>query len=191
MYRATHGKKYWNNSLHVTAFSNYTQIQPSVLEKTHAGVKPSIKKLRLQPCTLVWYALLYDKTFFFFLSIFREFLQYPFYCLHGVNWWQAKICACTMFLGSQGQPKICSEYYIRHFGINEHFLYGHVDMCTWVAVQSPCICATESSTEGGIRAAGDSCLPFIVAHKHSGIFLNIPEYLDRSYFSQNAHCKNW
>lgn len=33
----------------------------------------------------------------------------------------------------------------------------------------------ESSTEGGIRAAGSSCLPFTVAHKHSGIFL------DRSY----------
>lgn len=35
----------------------------------------------------------------------------------------------------------------------------------------PCICATEPSTGGGIRAAGDPCLPFIMAHKHSGIFL--------------------
>lgn len=57
-------------------------------------------------------------------------------------------------------------------------------MCTWVTIQSPCICAAESSTEGKVRAAGGFCLPFIVAHEHSEIFLG------RSYLFQNAHCTN-
>lgn len=73
--------------------------------------------------------------------------------------------------GPSEPTKICSEKYIKHFGINECLLYGHVNMCTWVTIQSPCIYAAKSSTEGKVRAAGDSCLPFIVAHEHSGIFL--------------------
>lgn len=39
-------------------------------------------------------------------------------------------------------------------------------MCTWVTAQPPCICTAESFTEKWIRAAGNSCLPFIVEYKH-------------------------